>query len=550
MGISESMATMKHAIFAINFRSAPTTRRWADLVQIRIGTPLNGPMKGRFWPALAIALLAGCTSLAPPYQQPALPVAEQYPYATSTTPATLQGPGTQPGDAAELRLSDYFSAPELRAWIALALQNNRDLRLAAWRVQEARAAHGIQRSAQYPTLGAGAEGVRARTPGDLNPSGAALTASQYQVGAGINGWELDFFGRLQNLNQAALQEFLATDAARRALHLSLIAQVAQRYLAIQELDERILLAQRAEHSQRESLRIFTRRMEVGVASRLEVTQVQSLLAQAEALALQLQQTRALEAHALALLVGTPVEVPSLYVAGREMGPVAAPIAELDPGLPAALLYNRPDIVAAEHRLRGANANIGAARAAFFPRITLTAFGGSASAELDGLFGSGSRAWRFAPSLELPLFDAGRRQANLDLAQARRHIAVAQYEQTIQRAFREVADALASQTFLQRQLQVQERALSAQAERVRLATLSYDNGATTFLEVLDAQRSLLSAEQQLVQARAALQAARVALYSALGGGSARIEAAAQPGAIGNDGQPFSASATPPTPQPQR
>lgn len=457
-------------------------------------------------------MLAGCMSLAPADVTPAAPIAARYPAeaAPADTPT-----------AASTAWPDYFAAPQLQDLIRRALADNRDLRIATLRVEEARAAFGIQRAEQFPTVAAQTSGGRALTPGDLNQSGQPLYSSRYQVGLGFNAWELDFWGRVRSLKAAALETYLASAAAQRAATLSLIAQTANAYVSLCELNERIDLAARTVASREDSYRIFKRRVEVGSTSRFELTQVESLLTQAQNLQAQLEQSRAVQAHALAQLIGaaTPLDAAAITCSDDAILPVLAP------GLPAELLTARPDIIAAEHQLKAANANIGAARAAFFPRITLTGAFGSASAELGGLFESGSRAWGFAPQLSLPLFDAGRNRANLDLAEARRDIAVASYEKTVQTAFREVLDALSGLEWLTRQLQYQAQNLAAQQERARLAKLRYDNGSTNYLEVLDAQRELLNAEQQRAQTRRALLASRINLYAALGGGS--LSAAAPP-----------------------
>jgi len=455
---------------------------------------------------LPLALLAGCGTLAPDYEQPPLPVSAAYPL-----DAPLPVGGTPP---ALLAWQDYFTAPQLRKLIASALTHNRDLRSAVLRVEEARASYGLRRADRFPTVGLAVDATRGRTPADLSLTGKAEVAGQYQAGFGISSWELDFWGRVRSLEDAALQEYLATDAARQAFALSLVAQVADAYLALRELDERIRLARETIASREESFRIFNRRYQVGATSRLDLTQVETLLAQAQALGVQLEQSRAAQAHALAELVGAPLELASAPDLDRDGG-----LQVLRPGLPAELLNNRPDIIAAERRLKAANASIGAARAAFFPRITLTASAGTASAELEGLFDAGSGSWRFMPSLSLPLFDAGRNRASLELAEVRRDLAVASYEKTVQTAFREVADALSAQRWLGEQLRILEGSLATQAERARLAQLRYDNGAARYLEVLDAQRELLSAQQQVVQTRRALLSSQVALYAALGGGSA-------------------------------
>jgi multidrug efflux system outer membrane protein len=435
----------------------------------------------------------------------------------------------QGNDAAALAWRDYFADPRLQAMIALALEQNRDLRIAALRVEEARAAYGIARADQFPTLGLGVDGSRTRVPADLNLTRQPLLSDQYQVGLAVSAWELDFWGRVRSLKDAALENMLAGDAARRAVTLMLVAQVADGYLMLREMDERILLARASVASRAESLRIFTRRFEVGSTSKLDLMQVATLLTQAEALAAQLEQGRALRAHALVQLVGAPLELapgPGGLAAGQIAqdrladGKISDELVlrPLRAGLPSDLLLARPDILAAEHQLRAAHANIGAARAAFFPRIALTSSLGSASAELGGLFESGSLAWSLVPRLTLPIFDAGRNQAALDLAGVRREIAVANYEKSVQSAFREVADALSARQWLSEQVHVARRALAAQSERARLAKLRYDNGAAPYLEVLDAQRDLLIAEQQLVQVRRALLSSQVSLYAALGGGT--------------------------------
>lgn len=471
-------------------------------------------------------LLVGCASMAPDFQAPALPVPAAYPVAYPvTSPADAPtGPAATPGQrAAALDWREHFADPRLQQLIAEALQNNRDLRLAALRVQEARAAYGIQRAERFPVIGASGDVSRARVPASLSTTGRAVVGSQYQVALGVNAWEIDFWGRVQSLQDAALQSYLASDAARRALTLSLVAQVADGYLLLRELDERLALARRSIASRTESLRIFTRRFEVGSTSRLDLAQVQTLSTQARALGAQLEQQRAVQAHALAQLVGGPVDL-APATTPLDDGAVLQP---LDAGLPSALLADRPDILAAEHRLRAANANIGAARAAFFPRIALTTSAGVANAQLDALFEGASRAWTFAPSISLPLFDGGARRNSLDLAEVRRDLAVADYEKTVQAAFRDVADALAARQWLAEQVRIGSEGLAAQAERARLATLRYDHGAAAFLEVLDAQRDLLAAEQSLVTTRRALLSARIGLYAALGGGAQHVDAAAAP-----------------------
>ena len=460
----------------------------------------------------AVLLAAGCQSMAPDYHQPAAPVAGQFPLAEDAAGES----------AAALGWQQYFADAHLQALIAQALEHNRDLRAAVLRVEEAQAAYGIARAGLYPQVDAIGSYNRSRTPADLSFTGRPLIAEDYLVGLGISNWEIDFWGRIRSLKDAALQSFLASDEARRALQIALIARVADGYMALRELDERIVIARKTIDSRAESLRIFQRRYEVGATSKLDLTQVETLLAQAQSLEYQLRQARAVQYNALTLLVGSAFE---LAPAANALDATALPA--LAAGLPSDLLLARPDIVAAEYRLKAANANIGAARAAFFPRVSLTTTYGSASSELEGLFDAGSHAWKFSPSISLPIFDAGRNRANLDLAEVRRDLAVADYEKTIQTAFREVADALAARQWLQRQVQSQQQTLDALSERSRLVKLRYDSGATSYFEVLDAERELLTAEQQLVQTRRALLSSQINLYAALGGGTVPSEPATTP-----------------------
>ena len=464
--------------------------------------------------ASASVLLGGCASMVPLYETPALPVSPQYASHTA-------GQGVS---AAAIGWRDYFADPQLQALLAQALENNRDLRTAVLQIEQARAVYGIQRADLLPSMGAQAGVSRSRVPGELSPTGRPLLGSQYQAGLGLASWEIDFWGRVGSLRDAALQSYLATEEARRAVTVGLVAQVANSYLTLRKLDERIALARQNIASRAETLRIFSRRVEVGSTSRLNLTQVQTLLTQAQALGAQLEQSRETQLHALSLLVGAPVDLPP--AAGRlAEQPV---LRELAAGLPSDLLTQRPDIVAAEYQLKAANASIGAARAAFFPRVALTGSLGTASTELDGLFASGSQAWTFSPSISLPIFSGGRLRNNLALAELRRDAAVAQYEKTVQGAFRDVADALSARRWLAEQLTIAQAALAAQTERARLSQLRYDNGAAAFLEVLDAQRDLLTAEQQLVQIRRSLLSSGVGLYAALGGGALeRASTAAAP-----------------------
>ena len=446
-------------------------------------------------------LLGGCAPGATPLAQPDPAVLPgQWPSDSHATPVTAALPDWQ----------QWVQDPTLAQLQTQALAHNRDLRLALLRVEEARAVHGLQRADRFPTVAVGSSHARARVPGDLNVSGRPVTGSDHEVFVGLNSWELDLWGRVRSLDEAALQQYLASAAGARAAQLTLLGQVARSYLALRETDERLHLARSTLDTRAETQRIFTRRHEVGSTSKYALTQVQSLYNQAHALVVQLQQARAQQVHALGQLTGQ--DVAALPV----RPPGAAILGEVPAGLPSQLLQARPDLVAAEHQLQAAHAQVAAARAAFFPRIALTGSFGTASAQLDGLFDSGSKAWTFAPSISLPILDGGRRRANLDLATVRQHSAVASYERSVQTAFREVADALSARHFLAQQLRVQQDNLQVLQERNRLAQLRYDNGASPYLDVLDAQRELLGAAQQAVQVAYALQAAQVSLYTALGG----------------------------------
>lgn len=397
--------------------------------------------------------------------------------------------------------------------IEQALANNRDIRVTAARVAEARAAWRIEGGALYPQLDAVGTGTRGRSSVSL-PGIGTTPVEVRQISAQLNAsWEIDFWGRLRNLRDAARWQYLATEESRRAIATDLVAQVANGYLLEREYEERVSLARRAIATREESQRIMGRRYEVGSGSKLELTQSQTLLAQARATAQALEQERAVNRNALALLVGAPVQIASGALSLTDVPEHLV----LPAGLPSDLLTYRPDVRAAEHQLLAANANIGAARAAFLPNISLTGAYGTMTDDLGGLFSGGSQAWNFTPTIAVPLFNAGRLKGNLGMARARRDQAVAVYERTIQSAFRDVSDALVRRTQLQLQIDTIRDMLTAQRERARLAQLLFNNGRSGYLEVLDAQRSLFDAEQTLVQLRRAELASIVALYSAVGGG---------------------------------
>jgi NodT family efflux transporter outer membrane factor (OMF) lipoprotein len=462
------------------------TRRW--VVSAAAGT------------AAGFAALASGCSLVPAPVRPPAPV-----------PASF---GAEPSGPSIARIGweAFFREPQVQALIREALAGNRDIRVAASRVEEARAMFRIAGSALYPQLELNAAGSRSRTPADLSPIRQTMTVTQLNVGIGAS-WLPDFWGELAARREAAREQYLATEEARRAVVASLIAQVAYAYLAEREYAERSALARQSITTREDALRIMRRRYETGAGSKLEMTQAQMLLAQAQATLQSLDQQRDLNRNALQLLVGHPVTVQPAQFRVADIGTDHL----LPAGLPSDLLEYRPDVRAAEHRLRAANADIGAARAAFFPSIVLTGSAGTASSDLDRLFGNGSGTWSFAPSLRLPLFNGGRNRFNLDLAEARRNTAVADYERTIQQAFRDVADALVDRRQLAAQVLTTEQMLAALRERARLAQLRFDNGRSAYLEVLDAQRDLFDTEQMLVQLKRGYLSSSVALYAALGGG---------------------------------
>lgn len=454
-------------------------------------------MKPLRFTALAVALLlAGC-SLAPRYERPEAPVPGAFPY-----PAAQEGT-----PAAELDWQRFFAGDErLRDLIARALANNRDLRIAVLNIEQARAQYDIRRADRFPTVGGTVSGSR-------TPTASGGTTSSYTAGIAFSAWEIDLFGRIASLGDAALAQFLATEEGRKAAQTSLVATVATTWLNLVADEELLAITQQALATREESLRLTRMRFEGGVSSEIDFRQAQSLLESARATLAQLRRQRALDLNTLALLVGGPVDTG--FSPGVTTSGVRLP--DLPAGVPSEVLVQRPDVRQAEQQLIAANANIGAARAAFFPRISLTAGIGTASSELSGLFSGGSWGFTVAPSLLQPIFDAGRNRAGLASATAQRDIAIAQYERAIQQAFREVSDGLAGRATLADQVQAQARVVEAESARLRLARLRYEGGVASFLDLLDAQRSLFAAQQALVQARALRLQNQVQLYRALGGG---------------------------------
>ena len=456
-----------------------------------------------------VALLGGCT-LAPEYMRPASPVSADWP--TGAAYQETKSAAAAP-TAAELPWREFFTDGRLQKVIETALNNNRDLRLAALNVERARAYYGIQRAELLPTINAVGSGRKERVPADLSSTGSAMTSERYDVNLGISSWEIDFFGRIRSLKDRALEEYLATDQARRSAQILLISAVAQAYLALAADRENLKLVAATLEAQETSYKLIRKLQDVGLASELDLRRAQSQMDAARGDVARYTQLAAQDENVLNLLVGSPIPTALLP---SDLGSISPP-QEISPGLSSELLLRRPDVLAAEHRLKATNANIGAARAAFFPRISLTTAIGTASAELSGLFASGSGTWSFAPQIALPIFDA-RTWSAYDVTKVEREITVAQYEKAIQTAFREVADALAVQGTVNRQIAAQQSLVGAVAETYRLSQALYTKGIDSYLGVLDAQRSLYGAQQGLIALHLSRYANRVALYEVLGGGS--------------------------------
>jgi len=445
---------------------------------------------------LAAALLAAGCSMMPKYERPAAPVPGAFPY-----------PSAQGGTpAAQLSWEQFFADARLRSLIATALRNNRDLRVAVLNIAQARAQYDIRNADRFPTVGATVSG--SRTP---NTSGGNTTA--YSAAVGFSAWEIDFFGRIASLSEAALAQYLGTEEGRKAAQITLVASVANAWLNLAADEELLALTRQTLATREESLRLTRLRFENGASSEIDFRLAQSLAETARATLAQLQRLRATDLNLLGLLIGEPVGPD--YQVGLTTADVRLP--DVPAGLPSEVLVRRPDVRQAEQQLVAANANIGAARAAFFPRISLTAGLGTASSDLSGLFHGGSWGFSVAPTLLQPIFDAGRNRAGLASAEVSRDIAVAQYERAIQQAFRDVADALAGRATYTDQVEAQARVVEAESARYRLARLRYENGIASYLDLLDAQRSLFTAEQALVQARLARLQNQVQLYRSLGGG---------------------------------
>jgi len=458
-------------------------------------------------------LLTGCATLAPAYHRPAPPIPATWPRGPSYAP---DAPAPDGFTAAQLGWRKVFVGPDLRLLIEDALRNNRDLRVALLNVEQARAQYRVQRAALAPSVTANAAFTREH--GALATSGVAnqgsADAQTYGLTADISAYELDLFGRIRSLTRAALETYLSTEEASRAARISLISQVADSYLALAADCEQLRIANDTLTAQQAEYDLVRNRFEHAVASELDLRQAESSVAAARSNVAALTTQSAQDLNALNLVVGASVEESRLP---KAFGRASFVTADLPAGVSASILLQRPDVRQAEHALRAGNADIGAARAAFFPTLTLTASGGSESLQLSSLFKGASGIWTFAPNLGLPIFDGGANRARLSASKIQRDIAVAQYDKAIQAAFREVADALARRGTIGAQLAADQANVAAAAASLTLTRARYEHGIDPFLNTLLAQRALYAAQQTLITTELARSQNRVALYRALGGG---------------------------------
>lgn len=453
---------------------------------------------------LLLALsLAGC-SMAPTYERPEAPVASSW-----NSPAAKTGQA-----ASNLDWQTFIVDSELRNLVGVALDNNRSLRQTLLDIEQARAQYRIQRADRVPGLNAAANGNRQRLPGDLSNTGSSAVSSSYQVGLALPEYELDLFGRVKSLTNAALEQYLSTEAAARSARIALIAEVSQAYLTYDGAQRRLQLTEQTLASREDSLGLISQRRSAGAATALDYQEALGLVEQSRAELESNARQKQQALNALVLLLGTADAAKRIPQLPQDKPML---IQDIAPGTPSELIERRPDILAAEHVLKARNADIGAARAAFFPRISLTGSFGTSSAEMSGLFDGGSRSWSFVPTLSLPIFDAGRNSANLDLAKVRKDSAVAAYEGTIQTAFREVADALAATDTLRREEAARRALANTTNETLKLAKARYEGGVDSHLRYLDAQRSNFVNESAYIETSTQRQIALVDLFRALGGG---------------------------------
>lgn len=474
-------------------------------------------LRAATWVLLPVAL-AAC-SLEPKYERPASPVPGAWPtgaaYETGQGGQGAAGKNAQQAQApaASLGWEDFFTDPRLRRLIELSLANNRDLRIATLSIEQARAQYRIQRAAQFPAIDASAGFSSSRQSSSLRAPGQDTVINAWNAGVGFSSFELDLFGRVRSLKHEALEQYLAIEEVRRSAQISLIGEVASAYLTWQADQQLLTLSQDTLKIQQDSADMVSRAKKAGGMAEIDMHRTQTQVETARVDVEQFTRQVAQDENALALLIGGPLpnDLPPAQPFDTN-----AYVAELPSGLPSALLEQRPDIMAAEHRLKAANANIGAARAAFFPRISLTAGIGLASTTLAGLF-TGGMAWAVAPQISLPIFNAGANQAQLDSSKVRKDINVALYERTIQGAFREVADGLAARGTYDRQTAAQESLQKELSETKRLSEIRFKNGVDDYFPVFDAQRQLYEAQKKLVTIQLARLTSRTQLYKALGGG---------------------------------
>lgn len=459
-------------------------------------------------PLASALLLSGCISLAPEYERPEAPVEQVWPQDEATKNATLLTEGLQ-------KWSDFFTDERLSKLIELGLQNNRSLRSAFYSVEQARAQYNVSRADLLPSVAVQAEETAGRTPASTTGT-VDVTSHTYSASAAMASYELDLFGRIRNLNEQALQSYFQTQAAQRTAQMTVITEIAQTWLSLGASKDLLKLAQETYDSQSESLKLIQQSYELGASSMLEVQQAMQTVATAKAAAVQASRSVAQYRNALATLVGTKVPA-ELEPEGLKMD-ITKPQVSVASNIPSEVLLARPDIASAEAVLRSANANIGVARAAFFPSITLTGSAGSISGELNELFNGGTHTWSFVPNITLPIFTGGANIANLRAAEAYQKKSIADYELAIQTAFQEVADALATEGTVADELLAQQQLAAATAEALRLSEERYKNGADSYLEVLDSQRSNFSAQQAVISAQLSRAASLVTLYKVLGGGS--------------------------------
>ena len=457
--------------------------------------------------AVTAFILGGC-SLIPDYQTPESPVAAQWP----------QGPAYSPTESAEVAAAEqgwrqFFHDPALQQLIQTALVNNRDLKVAALNIDAYRAQYRIQRADLFPAVSANGSGSRQRTPANMSQTGESSITSQYSATLGVSAYELDLFGRVRSLTEQQLEIYLSSEEARRSTQISLVASVANAYFTWQADQALLKLTEDTLKTYEESYQLTSRSNEVGVASALDLSQARTSVEGARVKLAQFQRQVAQDLNSLTVLLGTgvPVNLPTAQKLDSDL------LAEVPAGLPSDLLQRRPDIQEAEHLLKAANANIGAARAAFFPSISLTANAGTLSPDMGGLFKGGSGTWLFQPQINLPIFNAGALRASLDYSKIQKDINVAKYEKTIQTAFQEVSDGLAARQTFNQQLQAQRDLVAANQDYYRLAERRYRIGIDSNLTFLDAQRQLFNTQQSLISDRLSQLVSEVNLYKALGGG---------------------------------